>query len=667
MRNSIYIYIILICLQFGSCIRGSDKDERTEKEDSLLRVTEDSVYNMTPNALKMINKGLRDAKDSLTYYDYYLQLGKFTAMQTQTSTTKYEDKVISFAKRQKETPRINGLLATAYSIKSSSLYIFQKNIDESIKLYKQAYKLLMKSDNKNHAPDLLANLADAYISKNKITEASFYYRRALFLVDSLRLPSEKNVSLYMGLAQIYQILGDNKQAERYYYETEKHFQGLKPNLKVYYLSNAGSYYYYAKNYQKALEFFLRMESILSERGMKSSFDDNLGKLDLADIYLNLGNINKAIVYLNECEPYFKKIKAKDCIYYANSIRLGIAVKQKNIKKASNILKRGTVSPPSLTEIVEIRNRYARKFYEQCGYYKDAYKSLKKSISIEDSIAKERQYMRASEIMMRFTEDTLSLHKKIEIQQKDITVRKTENAFWLSISIILILILGIAFWFVYFRKISLQNDMKIMQLKLLNARNRISPHFIFNVLNNKITSTNKQEADELMMLVKLIRANLDISRNTYISLKDELDFVKYYINIEKYILGDDFEFILKVPDNLIISEITIPSMFIQILAENAIKHGLKCKEGKKVLEINVSHNTNGTDIIVKDNGIGFDIRRSNNSSTKTGLDIITRTFAICNKSIKHDKYRFDIHNIIDKNGKIAGCENVLHIPNIKQRK
>ncbi|HRN17115.1 MAG TPA: histidine kinase, partial [Xylanibacter oryzae] len=185
--------------------------------------------------------------------------------------------------------------------------------------------------------------------------------------------------------------------------------------------------------------------------------------------------------------------------------------------------------------------------------------------------------------------------------------------------------------------------------------------------NKITSTNKQEADELMMLVKLIRANLDISRNTYISLKDELDFVKYYINIEKYILGDDFEFILKVPDNLIISEITIPSMFIQILAENAIKHGLKCKEGKKILEINVSNNTNGTDIIVKDNGIGFDIRRSNNSSTKTGLDIITRTFAICNKSIKYDKYRFDIHNIIDEHGKIAGCENVLHIPNIKQRK
>lgn len=667
MRKIIYILFTFTCLQLASCIRNSDKDERTEKEDSILRVTEDSVYNMTPNALKMINKGLRDAKDSLTYYDYYLQLSKFVAMQTQTSTTKYADKVICFAKKQKETPRINGLLATAYSIKSSNLYIYQKNTDESIKLAKQAYQLLMKSDNKDYTPDLLANLADVYISKNNIPEASYYYRRALFLVDSLKLPSEKNVSLYMGLAHIYQILGDNKQAERYYYETEKHFHCLKPNMKVYYLSNAGSFYYYDEDYHKSLYFFLRMERILSERGMKGSFDDYLGKLDLADIYLNLGEVNKAILYLNQCEPYFKKIKAKDCIYYANSIRIGIAVKQKDIKKASDILKKGTVKSPSLREIVEIRNKYIRKLYELSGNYEGAYKSLKKSISIEDSIAKERQYMRASEIMMRFTEDTLSLHKKIEIQQKDITVRKTENAFWLSISIIIILILGIGFWLVYFRKIRLQNDIKIMQLKLLNARNRISPHFIFNVLNNKITSTNKQEADELMMLVKLIRANLDISRNTYISLKEELEFVRYYINIEKYILGDDFEFILKVPDDLVMSEITIPSMFIQILAENAIKHGLKCKEGKKTLEINVSHNNNGIDIIVKDNGIGFDIRRSNNSGTKTGLDIITRTFAIYNRRIKHDKYKFDIHNLIDDHGKIVGCKNILHIPNIRNIK
>lgn len=667
MRKIIYLIIIFTCLQLASCRRINDKDERTPKEYSQLRTTEDSVYNMTPNALKMIKRGLMEAKDSLTYYDYYLQLGKFDAMQTQKSTTKYADKVIAFAKRQKETPRINGLLATAYSIKSSNLYIFQKDIDKSIKLAQQAYLLLMKSDNKDYVPDLLANLADEYIAKNKIPEASYYYRRALFLVDSLRLPSEKNVSLYMGLAHIYQILGDNKQAEKYYYQTERHFNSLKPNMKVYYLSNAGSFYYYVEEYNKSLEFFLRMEKILSERGMKGSFDDNLGKLDLADIYLNLGDVNKAAMYLDECEQYFKRIKAKDCIYYANSIRIGIAVKQKDTKKASNILRKGTTPPPSLTEIVEIRNRYLRAFYEQSGNYKEAYESLKRTISIEDSIAKERQYMRASEIMMRFTEDTLSLHKKIEIQQKDITVHKTENAFWLSISIIIILILGIAFWLVYYRKIRLQNDMKIMQLKLLNARNRISPHFIFNVLNNKITSTNKQEADELMMLVKLIRANLDISRNTYISLKEELDFVKYYINIEKYILGDDFEFILRVPDEIEVSKITIPSMFIQILAENAIKHGLKCKEGKKILEINVRQDINGTDVTVKDNGIGFDIRRSNNNSTKTGLDIITRTFAICNRRIKHGKYKFDIHNITDEMGQIAGCENVLHIPNLKSEK
>ena len=50
----------------------------------------------------------------------------------------------------------------------------------------------------------------------------------------------------------------------------------------------------------------------------------------------------------------------------------------------------------------------------------------------------------------------------------------------------------------------------MNLKLNNARNRISPHFVFNVLNNKIVKSDNKEANEWLELTKLIRANLDMS-------------------------------------------------------------------------------------------------------------------------------------------------------------
>ena len=93
-------------------------------------------------------------------------------------------------------------------------------------------------------------------------------------------------------------------------------------------------------------------------------------------------------------------------------------------------------------------------------------------------------------------------------------------------------LALLWWVALSRKRKLQVEMDMMQLRLDNARNRISPHFIFNVLNNRISTADRKETDELMMLARLIRANLDISRNTFVSLADEMEFVRYYVDIER---------------------------------------------------------------------------------------------------------------------------------------
>ena len=662
MKQFIYFCFVFICIQLVSCNKNAKySDERTPEEDSALYATGENVLSMTPNALKMINQGLHKAKDSLTYYEYYMRLGEYYAIQNDVGAMKYADKVINFAKHQKETPRINELLGIAYSTKAAYYSALRQNMDEAIALDKQAYDLFMKSSHKNNAPDLMANLGDMYVVKNDIINASSCYRKALFLVDSLNLPKEKNVSLYMGLAHIYQMLNDNDLAEKYYSKTEKFFRTLKSNMKIVCLCNTGSFYYYKGDYHKSLRYFKRMSDAVKSNGPNDVFSGYLCKINLADVYLNLGDIKNAIYYLNLSEPYFRKGNMSDFIYFANTIRIGIAIKQNNMDIVEGVLKNEKVATPSDPGITETRNKYLRKMYEKTGRYEDAYHSLKKSIAIEDSLAQRREYMRASEIMMRFAEDTISLHKKIAIQQKDIKVNETQSALWISISVILFLILLIAYWYLTIRKRRVQNEMKVIQLKLQNARNLISPHFIFNVLNNKILRADKQESDEIMMLAKLIRANLDISRNTYISLKEELDYVKYYIDIEKYVLDDDFEFMVNAPSDDILKKIIIPSMFVQILTENAIKHGLKCKKGHKLLVIDVRNNSTGTDVIVKDNGIGFDITRSNNTGTRIGLDIIMRTIAIYNQRNKHDNFSFDIHNITDADGTVLGCENVLHIP------
>ena len=222
----------------------------------------------------------------------------------------------------------------------------------------------------------------------------------------------------------------------------------------------------------------------------------------------------------------------------------------------------------------------------------------------------------------------------------------------------VLVLLLIMWYMYTRKKQLQNQVNIMNLKLNNVRNRISPHFMFNVLNNKIVNSGEKEASELMELARLIRTNLDMSSQPYMMLDQELEFVQQYIRVERYLLGDDFKFNIDVADNANIAKVKIPSMFLQILTENAIVHGLKGMEGEKRLRITIARENNLTIISVEDNGPGFNARRALKKGT--GLGIISQTIAVTNERNKQ-KMRFEISNREDSNNQIIGCKATLKIP------
>lgn len=124
------------------------------------------------------------------------------------------------------------------------------------------------------------------------------------------------------------------------------------------------------------------------------------------------------------------------------------------------------------------------------------------------------------------------------------------------------------------------------------------------------------------------------------------------------MGDDFHFNIDIAPDVDASSVRIPSMFIQILTENAIKHGLRNKEGDKRLCINVTRDSNCTVIKVSDNGPGFN---PNVLRRKTGMNIISQTIAVINVRNK-DKIRFSIRNIYSDDSKQPnGCEATLRVP------
>lgn len=606
----------------------------------------------------------------MEYYEYLLRLANFYWLSDRPERADtLINRIINFVNRQDNgyyaqhniysTPRLNTMMASALSCKAARNHNFHRDPGKTLQFYKESYRLYQHSDNEKELPFVCANIADAYIQLNDIPNAARCYRRALFLVDSLKQPEHSNITLYMGLAQIYLTLNDFETAKHYYDETERFFDLMLPPMQAYYVNNLGNYYYFRKDYHKALDTFLRLKRVIIKNGMQNNFDMYLCKVNLADVYLNLNQTDSAQHYLDEVEPFFRKNGDPAGIYYCNTIRIGIATKRgdfNEVRRVANGDKDGEKDVQY--SMVNIRNRYMRQFYEHTNNYRMAYETLKRDQSYTDSLEHNRSNMRSAEIMARFRADTLQLHHDLALEHKNAEIQRAHTMTTGAILTAVVLVLLLIMWYMHTRKKQLQNQVNIMNLKLNNVRNRISPHFMFNVLNNKIVNSGEKEASELMELARLIRTNLDMSSQPYMMLDKELEFVQQYIRVERYLLGDDFKFDIDVADNVDIAKVKIPSMFLQILTENAIVHGLKGMEGEKRLRIYIARENNLTIISVEDNGPGFNARRALKKGT--GLGIISQTIAVTNERNKQ-KMRFEISNREDSNNQIIGCKATLKIP------
>ena len=534
--HTLIICIASVCAM--SCGGHKSGDARTEYEQAQFIRTNDSILRLDSLSLRLCDSIMAATDDSLTYYDYYILKGRYYLLSaTPDSALHYARRTRDFMEKQPSTSRTRGIKAIANSTEASFYHLLRHNPQEAIRLNTLAYRQIIDSDLKYYAPEIAANLADAYISVDNLPEGAKWYRRALLLVDSLDLPKTKNITLYMGLGQIYTSMNDFSSARYYYEMSERQFDMMKPNMQSYFLNNYGNYFYFKHDYANALSTFRRLQKHIKDSGAGDTYDMYLCKVNLADIFLNIGQVDSAEAYVNQAADYFERNGVKIGVYYANTIRIGIALKRQDYAKVAGILaSEGKVGEYNQS-IKNIRSRYMRWYYEKTGNYKMAYEDLLKNIAQNDSLEHNRTHMKAAEIMMRYTEDTLKLHHQLEINEKNAEVNKSKATLWLFVSIALALASFIVCGIITLRKRKLQTRMEILTLRLNNARQRISPHFVFNVLNTRIGPTANKETDVLLRLTKLIRSSLDMTGKSWVTLREELHFIRDYIALERTLVGD----------------------------------------------------------------------------------------------------------------------------------
>jgi len=203
----------------------------------------------------------------------------------------------------------------------------------------------------------------------------------------------------------------------------------------------------------------------------------------------------------------------------------------------------------------------------------------------------------------------------------------------------------------------ENQMVLLQMKAI--KNQLDPHFTLNVLNSigslYATEKNREQADYIFgKYAKLIRDTVISSDKVIIPIAEEIEFVRNYIELEKFRCNDAFSYMIDIKHDTHLHK-KIPRMLIHTFVENAIKHGLKDSNGTGMLNISICQRNSRYYIEIEDNNTGTITDYKHHTGTGKGLTIIRELtdlyFKLERIQIKYSlKDRYNSDNIII--GKIA---------------
>lgn len=177
---------------------------------------------------------------------------------------------------------------------------------------------------------------------------------------------------------------------------------------------------------------------------------------------------------------------------------------------------------------------------------------------------------------------------------------------------------ISYIFISREKVSMANELameeKIKRLALENKsvesefqllQSQTEPHFLFNTLSNVIglIDTSPQKAKSMLNdFVHFLRASLSQRRDQAITISQEIEMIRRYLDILRIRMGNRLRFDIAVPDDLL--QHRIPPLLIQPLVENAIKHGLEPRPEGGMITIRCSSGSGRMRIEVADSGKGI---------------------------------------------------------------
>ena len=189
----------------------------------------------------------------------------------------------------------------------------------------------------------------------------------------------------------------------------------------------------------------------------------------------------------------------------------------------------------------------------------------------------------------------------------------------------------------------------LKTRMLSAQ--MNPHFIFNVLNSIqsfVLNEKREEAGKYMAkFSRLMRFYLTGSLKRFISLKDELEALERYLELEMLRYTGGFNYKLEVDEKLPVDNMEVPGMLVMPFLENAIWHGVMEHKKGGLIEVFFVRKGEGCEVTIRDNGIGIEESKKRKQNEvdheSVGMKITEERLKLIHQELK-TAYKFEVKQI-----------------------
>jgi len=578
--------LLSVCILSSLLSYGQKKCDCVLKDDYIKHRDYDSlrIYRDV-DLLKESRRFLQSKSASCNAYGYHLK-----AVQA-IETADYEHAII-YLDREKvllDSLRCKQLNYLESYVGYGDLLLRIGNYDGAVTNYSKALALLKQVDNKSLQSRVLLSLSNALSKLGNEDKARGYLALAHPLVKILPDGPGKVESLYNLSARYYHQYQITSNAALLDSAQHAAFFGIRLAKSIGYKTAFIRGYnlledkeYHEKNYRQALVYL--DSALYFTVPAVHPFERNGIYADMADIYLELKQYDKA--------------------YLCADSSLSNAVLLNNPYKVKNALE-------LLYNCSKLNGEYERALtvYEDLSLMRDSVLKLESNKAFSD-LEEKYHRVRKEKDESQYVQD-----KRLLEQQRQIGNLRSK-----LFTIGLVITALLAFYiFIVFRQKNMRSKQKRLEVEQRLHRARINPDFIYKALSNlqgiaANESGNSDMVRKLASFGKLVKQSLESSHDDFLTLDKEIEFLTYYMELQRDRLNNSFSYRFEVDDQIDQSDVCLPTMILQPFIENTIERGFVNlgHPGTILLSFKL-HGDNELHIKIFDNGKGLKAAASGRAS------------------------------------------------------